>query len=100
MERIYYRDIFYIEKEGKYVNIVHRFGETRERKTLRMMLEELDGAEFCYLDKSRLVNLTNMAACRREGVLLFGNITLTVSRTRYGEVLEKLREYWKGRGKG
>mgnify|MGYP002552108967 CR=1 FL=1 len=46
IEKIAYSDIYYMRKEGKYVVIVHRFGESKIRKSMIHFQEELKSREF------------------------------------------------------
>ena len=51
IEKIAYSDIYYMRKEGKYVVIVHRFGESKIRKSMIHFQEELKSREFLSVDK-------------------------------------------------
>ena len=94
-EKILYRNIYYIKKEGKYITIFHRGGEYRERKSLQAVYGELDAEIFFYLDKSYIVNVRNIYTCQKGMVLLRDGTQLPVSRPRFNEVREKIMHYWR-----
>ena len=56
-ERIAYRDIYYLMKEGKYVVFVHKRGRNKVRKTMEEVLFELNSSEFVMIDRSYAANL-------------------------------------------
>lgn len=95
IEKILYRDIFYIQKEGKYIRIHHRNGESKIRKTLQEIYDELNSEEFLYIDKSCMVNILHVMQCERNGVRIRNDIVLPISRPRYRTVETKVMDYWK-----
>ena len=96
IERILYRNLFYIRKEGKYVVLFHRGGSSRERKTLKEIYGELNAEEFFYVDKSYVVNVQHVLSCRQGELEMRNGDVLPVSRPRHREVREKIMNYWKG----
>lgn len=94
-EKILYRDIYYIRKEGKYSNIVHRNGESRIRKTLREIAAELNSEEFFYIDKGCVVNIRHILSCRKGQVNMRDHTILPLSRPRYQAVKERVAAYWR-----
>ncbi len=99
MERIFYRDIFYIRKDGKYVTIFHRNGENRKRTTLQDILKQLNAEEFFYVDKSYIVNVRHIMSGKRGELHMRDGKIIPVSRPRYNEVRGKIMNYWKERSK-
>lgn len=95
LERILYRDIFFIQKEGKYITIYHRNGSSKERKALKDIYEELNSDEFIYIDKSYIANVKHILSCHKGNVVMRNNMELPVSRPRYNEVKEKIMAFWK-----
>lgn len=95
IEKILYRNIFYIQKDKKDIVIVHRGGKSRERKTLREIFEVLHSAEFIYIDKGCIINILHVQNCKRDGVYMRDGITLAVSRPRQREVREEIFAYWR-----
>lgn len=96
MERILYKDIYYVQKEGKYISIHHRYGVSCARKALKAFYEEIEGKDFCYIDQGCLVNLRNVEACQRDTIRLKENIILPVSRKRFDEIKRGLLSTWRG----
>ncbi len=96
IERILFRNIFYIRKDGKYVTIFHRYGTSRQRTTLQDIFERLNAKEFFYVDKSYIVNVQHIMFCKRGEIHMRNGEILPVSRPRYNDVKNKIMEYWKG----
>lgn len=96
VERILYKNIVRIEKDGKYINLYHRNGTCRERKTLTEVMDALKSAEFIYVDKSYIVNLRQIESIRKDHLALKDGSTLRISRPRYKKVREQLIAYWQG----
>ena len=96
MERIPYKDIYFVQKEGKYISIHHRYGVSLERKALKAFYEEIEGKDFCYMDQGCIVNLRNVEACQRDTIRLKENIILPVSRKRFDEIKRSLFSTWRG----
>lgn len=95
-EKIFYRNIFYIRKERKEIVIVHRDGECRERKTLQEFYEDLKTEEFFYIDKGCIVNVQHITSFQKDQLKMRDQAVLTVSRSRRGEVQERIIGYWEG----
>lgn len=95
IEKIYYRNIFYIRKEGKYATIYHKNGTSRQRKTLQNVFEEIQREEFFYVDKSYIVNVRHILSCKRGELYMENGEVLPVSRPRYHLVRERILAYWK-----
>lgn len=94
VERIPYREIYYIKKEGKYVRIVHQRGESRVRVTLAEVLEELDGAEFLVIDRGYVVNINHVLSLKQQQILLKDGSVLPVSKPRLSQVRQEIMNYW------
>lgn len=95
LDKILYRNIFYICKEGKYITIVHRNGESRVRTSLRNVYEELASKEFIYIDKSYIANIEHVTSCQRGQLFMRNDAVLPISRPRYQEVRTAIADYWK-----
>ncbi len=94
-ERILYKNIVRIEKDGKYINLYHRNGTCRERKTLTEVMSALASAEFIYVDKSYIVNLRQIESIQKDKLVLKDGSMLRISRPRYRKVREQLIAYWR-----
>ncbi|MDO5422735.1 MAG: LytTR family DNA-binding domain-containing protein [Eubacteriales bacterium] len=97
-ERIEHKNIYYLKKDRKYVILVHRYGESRIRGTLQMVLEELDPEEFMYIDKGCVVSIRHVMSLKQQQVLMRNEQVLPVSRPRLRGVKMRISDYWR-RGK-
>lgn len=55
LEKIPYKEIYYIERDGKNASITAAGGISRVRKSLKQVYEELGAEEFIYIDRGCLV---------------------------------------------
>lgn len=95
LEKVLYKNIFYISKYSKYLTIHHRHGEIKIRKPLATILKELNSSEFIYIDKGCIVNLIHIASCQKDEVVMTNGDTLRISRPRSKKVKARLIEYWR-----
>lgn len=95
VERILYKNIICIQKDGKYINLRHRNGTCRERKTLTEVMNALASAEFIYVDKSYIVNLRQIESIKKDQLVLRDGSMVRISRPRYRKVREQLIAYWR-----
>lgn len=98
VEKIYFKNIRYISKDGKYIDIHHANGNSRKRKSLAQIMKELHSPEFIYIDKSYIVNLRQIVSMVKNEVILKSDIRLPVSRSRQKEVKEQIAAYWRAQG--
>ena len=77
--------------------IVHRNGESRERKTLQEFYGETDPEEFFYVDKGCVVNARHIMSFRRGELSMRNQDILAVSRPRFHDVQERIIAYWEER---
>lgn len=85
-EKILYRDIYYLKKDRKYVNIVHKNGECPVRKAIGVVLEELNSKDFLMIDRSCVVNMDHVESVKKYGVSIRNGETLPVSRSKWAYV--------------
>lgn len=88
------RDIYYMEKKGKYVIFHHSRGESRDRKTLKEVLKEIASEDFIEVGRDYAVNVRHLIAVENRELILRGNLVLPVSRYRVEALREKMMEYW------
>lgn len=96
LEKILYKNIIFISKDGKYVIIHHKNGEVRERKSLSQMMDSLNAQEFVYIDKGYIVNIQQIESLRKDYVTLKNGMAFKISRSKYQCVKEKAAAYWRG----
>lgn len=94
IEKIPYRRILYIEREGKNARLVTADGEAKVRKSLQQVLEELGVEEFIFTDRGCIVNLIHILQVKDGTVVLKDGTVLPVSRSHVQEVKEEINRYW------
>lgn len=94
LEKIPCREICYIERDGKNARIVTFQGETKVRKSLQQVFEELPAEEFLYIDRGCIVNLIHILQIRDGMVVLENDLSLPISRSHLKQVKERINTYW------
>ena len=87
-EKIFYRDIYYLKKDRKYVVIVHKDGESPVRKSISALLEGFYGKEFLMIDRSYVVNINQVESLKDYEVHIRNGEILPVSRPKWKSVCE------------
>ncbi len=94
-EKIPYKEIFYLKKEEKYVEIIHKRGESRVRKTLSQVRDELGSRQFIVIDRSYMVNIVHIMSLKNQQIVLRDGSMLPVSKPRLLQVKKEILEYWR-----
>ena len=94
LEKIPYREIYYIERDGKNASIAASGGLSKVRKSLRQVYEELNAQEFIYIDRGCIVNLIHIMQVKDSMVILKNGMSLPISRSHLQEVKEQINTYW------
>lgn len=94
LEKIPYKDIFYIERDGKYASITSAAGVSRVRKSLQQVYEELGAEEFLYIDRGCIVNVIHMMQVKDGQAVLKSGVALPISRSHLQGVKEQINRYW------
>lgn len=89
-EKIFYRDIYYLKKDRKYVVIVHKDGESPVRKPIGVLLEELHAKEFLMIDRSYAVNIDQVESLKDYEIYLRNGEVLPVSRPKWNSVWDTI----------
>lgn len=97
VEVIPHRDIYGIQKDGKYVVIYHRNGESRVRKSLQEVLGELHAEEFLEVGRGCAVNICHVLSIEKRNLKLRGGKVFPVGKYRIDLVKERIMEYWMGK---
>lgn len=93
-EKIFYRDIFYMIKEGKDTIFVTKKGKTRERKSIIKVYNEIGHPTFAYINKGIVINISKINSLK-SGILQMEDETeFQVSRTHLQTLKEEIRAYW------
>ena len=94
LEKIPYKEIYYIERDGKNASITTAGGIARVRKSLQQVYAELDAEEFIYIDRGCIVNMIHVMQVKDSTVVLKNGVSLPVSRSHLREVKEQINMYW------
>ncbi len=95
MEKIPYRDIFHIQRDGgKNVLICSSLGTARARKSLQQVYEELDAPEFIFIDRGCIVNIIHIMKLNNGMAYLKNGDALPVSRSHLQEVKRQINQFW------
>ena len=96
LEKIPYKEILYIEREGKNARIITGNGESRVRKSLQQVYEELGAEEFIFIDRGCIVNLIHIMQIRDSTAVLKDGTALPISRSHLQDVKGQINAYWGG----
>lgn len=88
------RDILYIEKEGKNVQIVTHTEKMHVRISLRQVFSKLNAREFIYISRSCIVNMIHIVQVKNSAVLLQNDSSLAISRPHLQTVKQQLNAFW------
>lgn len=98
MEKIPYRDILYIQRDGgKNAEIHSERGTSKVRKSLQQVFEELNAPEFIYIDRGCIVNLLQIRKIHDGTAYLKSGGALPVSRSHLQEVKRQINRFWGAR---
>lgn len=95
MEKIPYKDIFYIRRDGgKNSMICSRLGVLKVRKSLQQIFEELQTQEFIFIDRGYIVNIIQIMKISESMAYLKNGETLPISRSHLQEVKKQINRFW------
>ncbi len=94
LEKLPYKDILYIAREGKNVCFITAQGVSLERTSLQQVMERLDAEEFIYIDRGMIVNLIHVMQVKDGFAVLSNGIRLPISRSHLQDVKRTLNTYW------
>lgn len=95
VERIPYQKILFIEREGKN-SVIHLIDGsiTKVRKSLSVVLKELDSEDFLFIDRGNIVNIQYIMKIKDGCVELENGVRLFASHARIDEIKKKISEFW------
>ena len=95
LEKIPYRSIFYVLKEGKY-SVLYLEGErtVSVRKPLKQVFEELVQEYFYFADRGCIINLANVVGMDTGKILFPEQQNVTINKTNWIEFKESLLSFW------
>lgn len=94
LEKIPYKEIYYIERDGKNASIATMGGVSRVRKSLQQVYEELGEEEFIYIDRGCIVNMIHIMQIKGGMAVLKNGVSLPISRSHLQQVKEQINTYW------
>ena len=94
MEKIPYKDIFYIQRDGKNASIISSVGIAKVRKSLQQVFDELNTPEFIFVDRGCIVNIIQIMKISDGMVVLKNGEQLPISRSHLQEVKQKINRFW------
>ena len=94
MEKIPYKDIFYIQRDGKNSSIVSSVGTSKVRKSLQRVFDELNAPEFIFIDRGYIVNIVQIMKVSDSIAILKNGDQLPISRSHLQEVKRQINQFW------
>lgn len=96
VEKIPYKNILYIQREGKNAVIVQSDGAiSKVRKSLSQVFDELVQADFVYIERGTIVNLMHVMSVNDRTIKLTNGICLYPSHAKLEEIKCKLSKFWR-----
>ena len=94
MEKIPYKDIFYIQRDGKNASIVSSAGTSKVRKSLQQVFDELNAPEFIFIDRGYIINIVQIMKISDSIAVLKNGERLPISRSHLQEVKRQINQFW------
>lgn len=94
MEKIPYKDIFYIRRDGKNASIVSSTGISKVRKSLQQVFEELNAPEFIFIDRGYIVNIVQIMKISDSIAILKNGEQLPISRSHLQDTKRQINQFW------
>ncbi len=94
LERIPYKEIYYIQRDGKNTSIVSSAGISKVRKSLQQVFDELNAPEFIFIDRGYIANIIQIMKVSDSMVLLKNGERLPISRSHLQEVKQQINRFW------
>ena len=94
MEKIPFKDIFYVQRDGKNASIVSSAGTAKVRKSLQQVFDELNTPEFIFIDRGCIVNIIQIMKISGGMAVLKNGEQLPISRYHLQEVKQKINQFW------
>ena len=99
IEKIPFKNMVYLWKDGKYVYIEKWDGtQCKVRKALKQIAKELPEEEFVWADRGYLCNLSHIVQIRENQLRLSTGAQLYIGERKQAALKKQIMTYW-GRGK-
>lgn len=95
-EKISYKEILYIYKDGKNAVFVLLELEVKVRKTLETVYKELGGEDFIFIDRCTIINLQSIKEIdfKMAKIKVKNGREIDVARIRIQDLKKELNSYW------
>ena len=94
LEKIPYREIYHINRDGKNASITTTGGMSKVRKSLQQVYSELGSDEFIFIDRGCIANMIHIMQVKDGMAVLKNGEALPISRSHLQEVKEQINHYW------
>ena len=94
MEKIPFKEIFYIQRDGKNASIVSSSGVSKVRKSLQQVYDELGAQEFIFVDRGCIVNIIQVMKISDGMAVLKNGEQLPISRSHLQDVKQQINRFW------
>ena len=85
-----------MKKEQKYILLVHKYGVSRERKTITEFIECVQAYDsFVMVDRSCVVNAFHIMSLRNQEIMLRNGEVIPVSRPKLSYVKQEIMRIWR-----
>lgn len=95
MEKIAQKEIYYLQKEKKYVIFTTKDGTSKVRTSLDEAYQALEEELFVRIDKGCVVNLRHIMKLENRSVKMRDGVYLPVSQPQLSLVKRRIAEYWR-----
>lgn len=97
-ERLLYKDVLYVKKDGKYIVFVTAQGEIRERASLDSVHQELEREGFVMIERGYYANIRHIVRIEACELCLDNKEIIYIGRRRVADVKKAVGNYWRLRG--
>lgn len=94
LERIPYKEIYYVQRDGKNASIISSAGVSKVRKSLQQVFHELNAPEFIFIDRGYIVNIIQIMKVSDHMAVLKNGEQLPISRSHLQEVKQQINRFW------
>lgn len=94
MEKILYKNIVYIQKDGKNSIFVMKDGkQTKVRQSLIKVYDELFSEDFVYVDRGTIINVSQIMNIKKDTVQLLDGVVFKTNMSRLEEIKSQLNRF-------
>lgn len=97
LKKLDHDDIYYLQKEGKYIWFYTAGGEEKERCSLSSAFNRLQSEDFLYIDKGIIVNIKHVLQISGGKIIMRDKKEFPVSAGQFQKVKKAVSVYWHSR---